>query len=131
MARPRPRPHARGRLAAARASPQGRPTSLAGVAARKGGACGHDQLRPTCRGSSRRGHTLLQRDTRNGDRLQGACKGLSPAASPAASKGDGADRRGGYRRARAAAACAGPATAAQMGQEGLGHPFEKRTILPL
>ncbi|RWW36762.1 hypothetical protein BHE74_00058191 [Ensete ventricosum] len=63
MTRPRPRTPARGRLVAARASPQGRQP----LAAR------HPQ----------------------GGRLQGACKGLPPTDSPVASRGGGADRRGG------------------------------------
>ncbi|RRT38098.1 hypothetical protein B296_00054807 [Ensete ventricosum] len=69
----------------------------------------------------------------------GARNGLLHAASPAASKGSASSRRGGrplvaptavayglQKAARVAAACVGAtATAAQMGQEGLGHPFEK------
>ncbi|RWV86790.1 hypothetical protein GW17_00051276 [Ensete ventricosum] len=58
-ARPRPRSPTRGWLATAWASPQGRPTSLAGAADRKGGACRHGQLRPARRCDSRpRAHPL-------------------------------------------------------------------------
>ncbi|RZR92381.1 hypothetical protein BHM03_00020684, partial [Ensete ventricosum] len=42
-----------------------------------------------------RGHTRLQHDACKGGRLQGARKGLSPAASPTASKGGGTGRKGG------------------------------------
>ncbi|RWV90886.1 hypothetical protein GW17_00046871 [Ensete ventricosum] len=91
----RARPPTRGWSAVARACPQGRPTSLAGASARKGGrrrSWGQHPAGATvaC------GHTCLQRDARKGGRLQGARKGLSPVASPAASKGDSADHRGGY-----------------------------------
>ncbi|RZS27797.1 hypothetical protein BHM03_00061322 [Ensete ventricosum] len=81
---------ARGRLAAARASPQGRLTPLAGAAARRGGACGHGWLRPA------REHSRLQCDARKGGQLEGARKGLPPAASPVASGGGDAGRKGGY-----------------------------------
>ncbi|RZS13865.1 hypothetical protein BHM03_00045490 [Ensete ventricosum] len=67
------------------------------------------------------GHTCLHHDAHKGGRLQGAREGLPQA---------GLWRR----RARAAAAYAGAAVVAattQMEQEGLGHPFKKRTILPL
>ncbi|RRT62110.1 hypothetical protein B296_00041201, partial [Ensete ventricosum] len=40
---PMAKPPARGRPVAARASPQGRPAPLAGIAARRGGTCGHDR----------------------------------------------------------------------------------------
>ncbi|RRT41245.1 hypothetical protein B296_00034991 [Ensete ventricosum] len=43
----------RGRATAARASPQGRLTSLAGPTARRGGACRHGRLRPAGRGGNR------------------------------------------------------------------------------
>ncbi|RWW15012.1 hypothetical protein BHE74_00018367 [Ensete ventricosum] len=43
-------------------SPQGRPAPLVGVAARKGGACRHDRLRPARRGGYRlRAHPLVSR----------------------------------------------------------------------
>ncbi|RRT33956.1 hypothetical protein B296_00053261 [Ensete ventricosum] len=42
-----------------------------------------------------RGHSRLQRRARKRGRLQGAHKGLPPAAIPAASNGDGASLRGG------------------------------------
>ncbi|RWV87413.1 hypothetical protein GW17_00050588 [Ensete ventricosum] len=62
IVRSRPRSPARGRPAAARASPQGRPTSLTGVVARRGCACGHGRLRPTRRGDSRpQAHPLVVR----------------------------------------------------------------------
>ncbi|RWW10421.1 hypothetical protein GW17_00026035 [Ensete ventricosum] len=73
--RSRPRASARGRPAVARASPQGRPT-------------------PLTRAAAAHGHTRLQRGARKGGRLQDARKGLVPAASPAASRDGGADRRG-------------------------------------
>ncbi|RWW44574.1 hypothetical protein BHE74_00049652 [Ensete ventricosum] len=104
-ARPRLRPLARGLPAAVRASLQGRPAPLAGAAARKGN-------------SRLWAHLLAAR------RPQGA----------AANRGGGVGRRGGCRWARTAAACVGVVAAVattQMGQEGLGHPFEKRMILPL
>ncbi|RZS15417.1 hypothetical protein BHM03_00047254 [Ensete ventricosum] len=126
MVRPQPRPPTRGQLTAARASPQGRPASLAGAAAHKGGAYVHDRLQPARRGDSRpRAHPLAAW------RPQGA----------AVSRDDDVGRKGGrplagwiLAVARAAVACARAATttaATQMGQEGLGHSFEKRMILPL
>ncbi|RRT41380.1 hypothetical protein B296_00049220, partial [Ensete ventricosum] len=54
---------------------QGRPTPLAGTAAA-------------------RGHTHLKCSACKGGQLQGARKGLPPAASPAASRGDGTGRKG-------------------------------------
>ncbi|RZS24962.1 hypothetical protein BHM03_00058097 [Ensete ventricosum] len=60
----------------------------------------------------------------------GARKGLSPVASPIANRGGDASRRGGRPLARAAVACATVATM-QRGKERLGHPLEKRMILPL
>ncbi|RRT32518.1 hypothetical protein B296_00056479, partial [Ensete ventricosum] len=75
-ARPQPRPPARGRLAATKASPKGRPATPA-----RDGAYGQK-----CR---------LQRDARKEGRLQGTCKGLPFVASTAASKGDGDNHRGG------------------------------------
>ncbi|RWV78691.1 hypothetical protein GW17_00060292 [Ensete ventricosum] len=109
---PRPAPM-QGRPPTARAIPQGRSMPLAGAAARRGDACGN---------------TRLQRDARKGGRLQGACKGLLPATN------SGHPLVGGCRWARVATAYVGAAmatTAMQIGQEGLGHPFEKRMILPL
>ncbi|RWW59339.1 hypothetical protein BHE74_00033731 [Ensete ventricosum] len=92
-----------------------------------------------------RGHIRLQRDARKGGRLQGAHKGLPPTrgcrpqpalppvavTSPVA--GVVAPLQGGCQRARAATAYTGvvAAAAAQRAKEGLGHPLEKRTILPL
>ncbi|RWW43252.1 hypothetical protein BHE74_00051114 [Ensete ventricosum] len=68
------------RPTATRASPQGRPAPLVGAAARMGGTCEHDRLRPTRRGNSRpRTHQLATR------RPQGA----------AANRGGGIGRRGG------------------------------------
>ncbi|RZS22287.1 hypothetical protein BHM03_00055039 [Ensete ventricosum] len=58
-ARPRPRAPTRGRPAAARASPQGRPVQLAGAAARKG-TYRHSRLRPARMGGSHPWDTLLQ-----------------------------------------------------------------------
>ncbi|RRT50464.1 hypothetical protein B296_00004167 [Ensete ventricosum] len=78
-ARPWPRPLARGRLAAARASLQG------AVA---------------LRGNSQHGRQPLAARRPPRGRLQGARKGLSPAASPATSRGGGAHRRGGHPLAR-------------------------------
>ncbi|RZS28771.1 hypothetical protein BHM03_00062417 [Ensete ventricosum] len=49
----------------------------------------HGRLRPARRGDSR-----LQPSARRGDWLQGVCKGLPPAASPAASRGSGVGRTG-------------------------------------
>ncbi|RWV91436.1 hypothetical protein GW17_00046273 [Ensete ventricosum] len=44
------------------ASPQGRLAPLAGAAARKGDACGHDRLRPARKGDNRpRAHPLAAR----------------------------------------------------------------------
>ncbi|RZS14449.1 hypothetical protein BHM03_00046158 [Ensete ventricosum] len=75
-ARPQPRPPTRGQPAAARASPQGRPTLLVGAAARMGNSYGHSQLRPARRGGSRpRAHPLAARRPQKGSvvgRLQGA-----------------------------------------------------------
>ncbi|RRT32280.1 hypothetical protein B296_00048156 [Ensete ventricosum] len=79
MARLRPRPPARGRLVAARASPKGRPATLA-----RGSAYRHSRLRLARRGGSR-----LQR---------GARKGLPPTSSPTASRGGDANHRGGLCR---------------------------------
>ncbi|RZR90589.1 hypothetical protein BHM03_00018504 [Ensete ventricosum] len=57
---------------------------------------------------------------------------LPPVGAAALTVGVAALWHGGCRQARAVVACARVATAvAQMGQEGLGHPFEKRMILPL
>ncbi|RZS29018.1 hypothetical protein BHM03_00062686 [Ensete ventricosum] len=76
MARPRPRPPARGRPVAARASLQGRLVPLPGLAAHRGGACGHGRLRPASRGGSRPGahpFTALRSQRRpTTGRLQGA-----------------------------------------------------------
>ncbi|RRT47493.1 hypothetical protein B296_00029006 [Ensete ventricosum] len=51
--------------------------------------------------------------------------GEAAGAMPARGTHKGVGRRGGYRRARAAMATA------QKGNMGLGHPLEKRMILPL
>ncbi|RWV79346.1 hypothetical protein GW17_00059530, partial [Ensete ventricosum] len=61
MAKPRPRPPAKGRPAVARASLQGRPVRLAGLAACRGGACGHGLLRLASMGggAGRRGDRPL------------------------------------------------------------------------
>ncbi|RWV90682.1 hypothetical protein GW17_00047095 [Ensete ventricosum] len=96
-ARPRPRTPARRWLATARASPQG--------------AAAH-------RGSSPQGRRLQARQATASpapitSRLQGARKGLRPAASLVASRVGGASHRvaaswqGGFQRARAATAYAG------------------------
>ncbi|RWW43261.1 hypothetical protein BHE74_00051103 [Ensete ventricosum] len=53
-------------------------------------ARGHDRLWPAHRGGIR-----LQRGAREASQLQGARKGLPPATSPAASRGDDTSRRGG------------------------------------
>ncbi|RZS17744.1 hypothetical protein BHM03_00049926 [Ensete ventricosum] len=86
-----------------------------------------------------RGHSRLQHGARKGGRLQGARKGLSPAASPVASRGGGTSRRGGRplvgrlpmgkgnRRLRKGSDDGGAAE----GKEALWHPLEKRMILPL
>ncbi|RWV77188.1 hypothetical protein GW17_00062030, partial [Ensete ventricosum] len=97
----RPRPPARRLLATARASPKGRPAALAR------------------RGSS----PALARGCRPRPALPqvGAATLAIGVAGP---------WQGGYQRARAAVTCIG-AAAAQIGKEGLGHPLEKRTILPL
>ncbi|RRT37179.1 hypothetical protein B296_00049625 [Ensete ventricosum] len=88
----------------------------------------HDRLRP-----ARRGDNRLQRDARKGDRLQGACKGLLPAASPAASRRGGRPlsrwlptSKGNRRLCRGSGGGGGVE-----GERGLGHPLEKRMILPL
>ncbi|RRT66043.1 hypothetical protein B296_00031429, partial [Ensete ventricosum] len=60
-------------------------------------------------------------------------------ASPATSRGGGADRKGGRPLAGWLPACKGSRRLRWGGsdgdrgggQEGLGHPFEKRMILPL
>ncbi|RWW36902.1 hypothetical protein BHE74_00058039, partial [Ensete ventricosum] len=89
------RPPARGRSTTARASPQGRSASLAGPTSRKGGRCRSQGQQPAGAATRRGGgHTSLQRDARKGGRLQGARKGLLHVASPAASRGSGAGRRG-------------------------------------
>ncbi|RRT58490.1 hypothetical protein B296_00027391 [Ensete ventricosum] len=62
-AKPWPRPPTRGRLAAARASPKGRPAVPAGRSVTHR----HDRLWPAYRGSNR-----LQRGARKRGRLQGA-----------------------------------------------------------
>ncbi|RWW23792.1 hypothetical protein GW17_00011945 [Ensete ventricosum] len=56
-----------------------------------------------------------------------------PHGQPCSQQGVANPWQGGCRRARATVACAwatATTVAAQMGQEGLGHPFEKRMILP-
>ncbi|RWW21764.1 hypothetical protein GW17_00014067 [Ensete ventricosum] len=98
---------------------RGRPTckgqQLAGEAACRVGACGHDGLRPARRGSSRWQH--------------GARKGLPPVASPTASRG-GSTAAGvaapwqGNRRLRRGSDAEGA-------RGKLGYPFVRRTILPL
>ncbi|RWW60074.1 hypothetical protein BHE74_00032952, partial [Ensete ventricosum] len=89
---PRPRPLARGRSAADRASRQGRPALLAGAVARKGGRR-RSQGQQLAGAVAARGHTRLQRDARKGGRLLGAHKGLPPAASPTTNKGGSANRK--------------------------------------
>ncbi|RWW01089.1 hypothetical protein GW17_00035894 [Ensete ventricosum] len=64
-AKPRPRPPVRGQPAAARASPQGRPASLTGAAARKGGRRRSRGQQPVGVAAAH-GHTCLQRDARKG-----------------------------------------------------------------
>ncbi|RZS12410.1 hypothetical protein BHM03_00043847 [Ensete ventricosum] len=102
---------------------QGQPAREAGAAckARKDGAA--------------RGNTRLQRDARKGGRLQGAHKGLPPAASPTASRGSDVDRRGG--RSLAGWLPTGKGNCRLHirgvradGARGLGHPFKKRMIRP-
>ncbi|RWV79736.1 hypothetical protein GW17_00059081, partial [Ensete ventricosum] len=88
----------------------------------------HDRLRPARRGGNR-----LQHVARKGDRLQGARKGLLPATSPVAS------RRGGRPLSRWLLAskgnrrlCRGSGGGGGVeGERGLGHPLEKRMIMPL
>ncbi|RRT55991.1 hypothetical protein B296_00033079 [Ensete ventricosum] len=133
-ARPRPRPPVRGRLAAARASPQGRPTSLAGVVARKGGrrrSQGQQPTRVAPVGATGYGQPIGATATRGHTRLRrGACKGLPPIEAMVSVARVAATWQGGRQLARAVVACPGAtATAAQIGQEGLGHPFEKKDDL--
>ncbi|RWW25290.1 hypothetical protein GW17_00010377 [Ensete ventricosum] len=86
-----------------------------------------------------RGHSRLQHGARKGGRLQGARKWLSLAAIPIASRGDGASRRGGRPLARRLPTGKGSRRLRRgndddnsgKGKEGLGHPLEKRMILPL
>ncbi|RWV85350.1 hypothetical protein BHE74_00026100 [Ensete ventricosum] len=111
-------------------SPQGRPVTLAGVVALRSDAYGHNWLRPAHKGGSRsRAHPLTAQ------RLQRGPAERRPQGAAAPTVGVATPWQGGCRLARAVVACAGAAAtvaaAAQMGQEGLGHSFEKRTILPL
>ncbi|RZR75439.1 hypothetical protein BHM03_00057789, partial [Ensete ventricosum] len=110
-------------------NPQGRSMPIARAAACRGGAYGHGWLRPSHRG-----------DTHKVDRLQGTGKGLPPAAYPTASRGSGVDRRGGCplagwlpagkgsRRLRRGSSDGDDGVE---GARGLGHHFEKRTILKI
>ncbi|RWV87288.1 hypothetical protein GW17_00050734 [Ensete ventricosum] len=115
-----------GRLATARPRPRparkGRPS--AGTATRKGGAYGHDRLRPTHKGGNR-----PQRGARKGSGCRAACasggrqrpahEGLSPAATNGqAARGGcpwytckGGGRQRPARKGLPPAACAGAATA--------------------
>ncbi|RWV81201.1 hypothetical protein GW17_00057404 [Ensete ventricosum] len=63
--------------------------------ARKGGQRHSQGQQPTREASAARKDTCLQPGARKVGRLQGARKGLPPAASPAASRGGGTGRRGG------------------------------------
>ncbi|RRT75144.1 hypothetical protein B296_00023068 [Ensete ventricosum] len=102
------------------ASPKGRPATPAGATAA-------------------RGHSRLQHGARKGGRLQGARKWLSLAAIPIANRDDGASRRGGRPLVRRLPAGKGSRCLRKgnggddsvKGKEGLGHPLEKRMILPL
>ncbi|RRT35060.1 hypothetical protein B296_00031267 [Ensete ventricosum] len=110
--------------AAARASTKGSPTAPT-----------MGDSRP--QGQQPVGDSRLQHDARKGGRLQGARKGLLPAANPTASRGSGASRRGGRPLAGRLPACKGSRCLRRgnddgaEGKEGLGHPLEKRMILPL
>ncbi|RRT40140.1 hypothetical protein B296_00030628 [Ensete ventricosum] len=103
--------------------------SIARAATCRGDACGYGWLRPSRRG-----------DTRKVDRLQGTGKGLPPATCPTASRGSGVSRRGGdplagwlptgkgSRRLRRGSSDGDDGVE---GARGLGHHFEKRTILKI
>ncbi|RWW20918.1 hypothetical protein GW17_00014945 [Ensete ventricosum] len=80
-----------------------------------------------------RGHSRLQHGACKGGRLQGTRKGLPPVGAAAPAAGVATPWQCGCQWARAIVACAGATAAAatQRGKEGLGHPFEKRTILPI
>ncbi|RZR86864.1 hypothetical protein BHM03_00014139, partial [Ensete ventricosum] len=118
-ARPRPRPLQVGGWLQPGLARKGRRLRAEALPMGAAIARGYDRLWPA------RGHSRLQRDARKGGRLQGARKGLPLAASLDANRGSS-----GCQRARAVVACVG-AAAAQRGKEGLGHPLEKRMILPL
>ncbi|RWW50598.1 hypothetical protein BHE74_00043134 [Ensete ventricosum] len=99
-------------------SPQGR-RLRARIEPTKGASC-----RAPAGATAARGHTRLQ---------PGARKGLPPAANPVTNRGSGADRRGGRPLAGWLPAGKGSSDDDRDadGAEGLGHPFEKRTIMPL
>ncbi|RWV86013.1 hypothetical protein GW17_00052138 [Ensete ventricosum] len=132
--KPRPKPPARGRLPAARANPQGRPTTRTrggghsqghqptGAAASRGDACkhkSHPRAQPLAAQrpqgavlagrSVARGHSYLQ---------QGTHKGLPPARATAPAIRVAAPWQGGYRWAKAVVACVGAAAITHRGQEG-------------
>ncbi|RWW06680.1 hypothetical protein GW17_00029972 [Ensete ventricosum] len=119
MASPHVGPTTHGQ-AAARASPKGRPAAPT-----------MGDSRP--QGQQTVGDSRLQHDAREGGRLQGARKGLSPAAS----RCGGASCRGGRPLAGRLPVCKGSRCLRRgnddgvEGKEGLGHPLEKRMILPL
>ncbi|RRT38639.1 hypothetical protein B296_00014649 [Ensete ventricosum] len=132
--KPRPRPPARGRLAAARANPQGRPTART-----RGGD--HPQGHQPTRAVANRGDSCEQKrhpraQLLAAQRLQGAVlagrsvarrhsylqrgtrKGLPPAGAAAPATRVAAPWQDGYRWAKAAAAYAGAAATTHRGQEG-------------
>ncbi|RZR98284.1 hypothetical protein BHM03_00027602 [Ensete ventricosum] len=82
------------------------------------------------------GHSRLQRGARKGGRLQDARKGLLPAGVAASVAGVAAPWQGrlpvgkGSRRLRRGNDGNGSDVGVE-GVRGLGHPFEKRMILPL
>ncbi|RWV94094.1 hypothetical protein BHE74_00039191 [Ensete ventricosum] len=92
------------------ASPQGAATC-------RGGTCGHAMLPPARRVDSRW--------------QCGARKGLPPTASPTASKGDDAGRRGGHPLVGRLPVGKGSDDGTEGARGKLGFPFVKRTILPL
>ncbi|RZS19666.1 hypothetical protein BHM03_00052099 [Ensete ventricosum] len=92
----------KGRLAAARASTKERlavPTRGGSPQGRRQGAEAPPVSTAGCGqpvgAAADLGHNRLQRGTHKGGRLQGTHKGLPPAASPTAGRGDGASRKGG------------------------------------
>ncbi|RWV78747.1 hypothetical protein GW17_00060231, partial [Ensete ventricosum] len=86
----------KGRQAVAGAVPVGRSVARRYGRLRPARRGGSHLQRGACKGKpARRGGSRLQRGARKGGRLQGARKGLPPAASSTANRGDGANRRGG------------------------------------